>query len=65
MTLLKPREAAATLRLSEPTLKRFRVSGNGPKFIKLGRSIRYQKSVLDEWLVSKSVRSTSEAGRVR
>ena len=40
MSLLTQREAATLLHLSERTLERFRVSGTGPKFIRLGRSIK-------------------------
>ena len=58
--LLDQREAAGFLRLSQRTLERLRVSGLGPKFVKCGRSVRYQKSHLDEWIASRVVRSTSE-----
>jgi len=62
MTLLTQREAASVLRLSERTLERFRCSGLGPKFIRLGqKSVRYQQSALDEWIAGRVVRSTSEA----
>ena len=63
MTLLTQREAAIVLRLSTRTLERLRVSGlNAPKFVKLGRSVRYLQSDLEEWIASRVVRSTSEAG---
>jgi len=60
-TLYTQREAAVALRLSEPTLKRLRVEGRGPKYIKLNRSVRYRQSDLDEWIAGRVVRSTSEA----
>jgi predicted DNA-binding transcriptional regulator AlpA len=66
-TLLTQREAAMSLRLSVRTLKRMRVAGNGPRFVKCNRSIRYQQCDLDQWIASRVVRSTSEAmaeGRV-
>ena len=40
MTLLTQREAATLLKLSERTLERWRVAGDGPKQVRLGRSIR-------------------------
>ena len=66
MTLLTQREAATALRLSERTLERLRCSGLGPKFIRLGqKSVRYQQSAIDEWIVGREVRSTSEVVGVR
>jgi predicted DNA-binding transcriptional regulator AlpA len=61
MTLLTQREAALALRLSPRTLERMRVTGNGPRFVKYNRSIRYQQSDLDAWIAQRVVRSTSEA----
>jgi hypothetical protein len=60
-TLLTQREAAMSLRLSVRTLERMRVTGNGPRFVKCNRSIRYQQGDLDAWIASRVVRSTSEA----
>jgi excisionase family DNA binding protein len=54
-------EAADYLRLGTRTLERFRCSGLGPKYVKLGRYIRYQRDALDEWIAGRVVRSTSEA----
>jgi predicted DNA-binding transcriptional regulator AlpA len=66
MLLLTQREAATALRLSERTLERLRCSGLGPKFIRLGqKSVRYQQSAIDEWIVGREVRSTSEVVGVR
>lgn len=54
-------QAANYLHLAPVTLERFRLNGNGPSFCKLGRSVRYRKVDVDEWLASRVVRSTSEA----
>ena len=62
MDILDTSEAAAHVRLSKPTLERFRTSGNGPAFVKLGKSVRYRRSDLDAWLASRVVRSTSQVG---
>jgi len=57
-------EAADYLRLSTRTLERLRCTGLGPKYVKAGRSVRYQQSALDEWIARRVVKSTSEvAGR--
>ena len=60
MTLLSAREAAALLHLSERTLERFRVSGTGPKFVRLGRSIRYRLTDIEAFITTGVVGSTSE-----
>lgn len=54
-------EAARYVRLGKPTLERFRVSGDGPVYAKLGGAVRYRKADLDAWLESRLTRSTSEA----
>lgn len=46
--------------LSERTLQRNRQIGGGPRFIRVGRLIRYRKSDLDAWLESRVRTSTSE-----
>jgi hypothetical protein len=52
-TLLTQREAAMALRLSERTLERMRVAGNGPRFVRCNRSIRYQAQDLAQWIASR------------
>ena len=58
--LLTQQEAAAMLRLSERTLERWRVSGGGPAFTKLGRRVLYREPDLFYWVASNVVHSTSE-----
>lgn len=62
LEILNTREAAQYVRLGKPTLERFRISGEGPVFVKLGGAVRYQKTDLDAWLESRRVRSTSDGG---
>lgn len=59
-TLLDQREAASVLRISQRTLERLRVSGNGPPFCKLGRRVLYRRSDTENWIASRVVNSTSE-----
>jgi excisionase family DNA binding protein len=47
---LTPREVAERLQVSRATLERLRASGKGPRFIKIGVSIRYPLSDLEAWL---------------
>jgi predicted DNA-binding transcriptional regulator AlpA len=58
---LTQREVAAHLRLSERTLERHRVSGTGPRFVKLGRRIVYRRDDVEDWAATHTVTSTSEA----
>jgi hypothetical protein len=45
-------EAAAYFKLSRQFLEaaRYRGDGSGPACIKVGRSVRYRKTVLDKWM---------------
>jgi hypothetical protein len=47
--------------VSERTLQRWRLEGVGPKFLKLGRLVRYRKSDLDRWADAQLRTSTSQA----
>jgi predicted DNA-binding transcriptional regulator AlpA len=60
-TLLKQRDAATICSLSERTLERLRVSGAGPKFVRLGKSVRYRLVDLEEWIASRVVSTVSSA----
>jgi predicted DNA-binding transcriptional regulator AlpA len=49
--LLTPSEVSAITGLSVESLKNMRyASKNGPKFIKLGKNVRYAESALEEWI---------------
>ncbi len=53
-------EAAEYLGLKIATLNKWRVYGDGPPFLKVGRLIQYRKSDLDAYLNERLMRSTSE-----
>ena len=53
-------EAAQFLRLSRQTLELLRLQGGGPRYAKLGRSVRYRRAALDEWLESREQSHTAE-----
>ena len=57
---LTQNEAALFLRLSERTLERWRVEGQGPRFRRFGRRVVYAKSDLETWADGRSFQSTSE-----
>ena len=60
--LLTTEEAATYLRLSPRTLERYRVTGEGPRYLKIGRLVFYRRSELEHWLKDKTRRSTSDPG---
>lgn len=59
--VLNTGEAAAHLGLAASTLEKLRVYGDGPAYFKVGRSVRYRPSDLDEWLDRHRIWSTSQA----
>lgn len=61
--LLTTRQAAARLGLSPRTLERYRVTGEGPEFFKMGHAVRYTASMLNRWLAGCARKSTSDRGR--
>ena len=57
--LLTERDTANLLRLSSSWLAKARVKGDGPPYVKLGRSVRYLESALVEWMKSHQRLSTN------
>jgi predicted DNA-binding transcriptional regulator AlpA len=64
--LLTVEDAALRLKISKHTLNRWRVTGEGPPFVKYGtRLVRYLEPVLDEWARKRLCVSTGEYARQR
>jgi excisionase family DNA binding protein len=59
-SLLTQQECAELLRLSERTLERLRVTGGGPKFLRIRHSVRYRPEDVQTWLASRIIASTSQ-----
>jgi len=55
------RAAAKLVGLSESTLAKMRLNGNGPIYCKLGRRVVYRVTDLEQWLESRTARDTSDA----
>ena len=50
---------------SKNWLAKLRMTGDGPRFLKIGGAIRYRRSAIDEWLRSYERASTGDRpGRV-
>ena len=58
--LLQPRDAAKMLGVSESWLAKSRLRGDGPRYVKIGRAVRYLESILREYVKSRMRGSTSE-----
>lgn len=58
---LDARRAADFLGLSPSTLAKWRVSGRGPSFVKLGSRVAYRTDDLEAWLAAQVRRSTSDS----
>ena len=53
--LLTAAELSALIKVKEETLERWRMRGQGPPYIKLGKLVRYARADIAEWV---------QAGRV-
>lgn len=59
--VLPAKVAAHIVGLSESTLAKLRLNGNGPTYCKLGRRVVYRPEDLDAWLQSRATTDTSDA----
>jgi predicted DNA-binding transcriptional regulator AlpA len=62
-TTVPPEDAARRLGIEESTLANWRWNGRGPRYVRVGRRVRYRLADLAEWLDQQTRRSTSDAGR--
>ena len=60
--VLKSEAAAHYLGLSTRFLEKLRLTGGGPRFVKVGRRVLYRREDLDRFLEERTVSSTSELG---
>ncbi len=58
--LLNEHQASQYLNVSVRSLQAWRLRGGGPKYAKLGRSVRYRRTDLDHYVVENLTSSTSE-----
>jgi predicted DNA-binding transcriptional regulator AlpA len=58
--LITPNEAAAILRVSLSWLAKARMRGDGPAYVRVGRSVRYTEASLQQWMKARQRLSTSE-----
>ncbi len=58
---LRTPDAAAYLNVQPATLEQWRWNGKGPRFVKLGRAVRYRQADLDAFLEARVFANTTEA----
>jgi hypothetical protein len=59
-SLVSPATLAERLGTTERSLSEWRITGRGPKYIRVGRGVRYRPEAVDAWLLSQEHASTSE-----
>ena len=60
-TALTERQVAEQLGLSVATLRAWRHRGKGPRFLRLGRSVRYLPADVDEFVCASAVDTQSDS----
>lgn len=58
--LLRPEQAAEYLNVATQTLAVWRLRGTGPAFVKIGRKVNYERSVLEAFKFARTYVSTAE-----
>jgi predicted DNA-binding transcriptional regulator AlpA len=59
--LLDTEAVARIAGLSPVTLRKWRMTGAGPRFVRLGRAVRYRKAAVDAFLLGHEYTTTTEA----
>ena len=55
-------ELAEHLETNPGTLANWRITGIGPRFVKVGTGVRYREADVADWLESRTALTTAEAG---
>lgn len=63
--LLTERQTSAVLQICVRTLQKWRVTGEGPIYKKLGHLVRYRVGDLQRWVHDRTISSTSAEINVR
>ena len=61
---LRTAPAAQYCGSTKSTFEKLRLTGGGPIFIKMGKTVVYDRADLDAWLMSHRRHSTSDSGDV-
>lgn len=60
---IPPKQAARILHVHPNTLCKWRISGGGPAFVKVGRRIRYRTAEISAWADENTFLNTAQYGR--
>ena len=60
--LLTVCETAEILRCSVHSLNKWRLTGNGPRFVRVGSRVRYRRSAIADFIENSTRASTSDTG---
>jgi hypothetical protein len=63
LNLLTEEEVAKHLHVSLAALRRWRLEGRGPRFIKVSALVRYRPEELEDWLASQPTGGAAEKPR--
>lgn len=63
LSLISPPALAEKIGVGVNCLAKWRLTGEGPPFIRIGRRVHYHPDDVSNWLQARRVRSTSEAPR--
>jgi excisionase family DNA binding protein len=58
--LVREKEAAHLLSVSHATLRRWRYLGQGPRFYRIGRCVRYRRQDVEQFLANQAVQPKEE-----
>lgn len=61
--LLTEGQAAAIILVKPNTMAKWRVTGEGPAFVYIGRAVRYEPREIRRYIATRTRRSTSESQR--
>jgi predicted DNA-binding transcriptional regulator AlpA len=59
--LAEPQQVADYLQVPVKTLAQWRYIGTGPRFVRIGRFVRYRWADVEKWLAAQSRTSTRSA----
>ncbi len=59
MELLTPKEASQMLKVSIHTLAKWRSQGQGPDYVKTGKSVKYSQDTVNAWIANRTIKITS------
>jgi hypothetical protein len=57
MELLTPKEASEILKVSIHSLAKWRCQGQGPDYVKTGKSVKYSLDTVGEWITNKTIKT--------